>query len=408
MEKKANLQSWLPEGGINLFQGIKQFTDVAQEKGGIKIWKLSIGQPDGAALLSARRACAEAVMSEEENMHEYQDNGSPGVPNFAKKFIAWHQSYPLKDGLAYLPIPGIKPMFEHIPQACGHVYGNGEEGMPYRAIDVATMTDPGYPTPADQCIKLGVKHSSLITDIANQFVADFKKVWDWTDVFMMNYPHNPSGQVVPAEFWHEVCQYCQERGIRLFNDAAYAKLIYPTSNHATLASVAQDYPNLSWIEAYSASKVIKNGTGWRVGAMVGSEDFIGDLANIKGKADSGFFAPAAAGVLKSVTCDGSSIKNIRLLYWRRSEILQKLLESHGMQLAVQPAAGFFSLWLAPKRAFGQEVKDGEHFNHLMIENTGVVGVHFGPYIRYSVTAPVEKPEWQEAIRSAFVKAEVEY
>jgi len=45
---------------------------------------------------------------------------------------------------------------------------------------------------------------------------------------------------------------------------------------------------------------------------------------------------------------------------------------------------------------------------MMIEKTGIVGVHFDPYIRYAVVAPIEKPDFTKAIEMAFDKARVEY
>ena len=78
-----------------------------------------------------------------------------------------------------------------------------------------------------------------------------------------------------------------------------------------------------------------------------------------------------------------------------------------MKLAVEPDAGFFALFLCPKRAFGQDIADADQFNQLMIKNTGVVGVDFGQYIRYAIcAAPVEG--LIDEIRAAFEKAQVSY
>src|SRR5512138_3703424 len=103
-------KSYLPAGGVNLFQAIKAKSREA-EAAGQKLYRLSIGQPAGPALLSARKAASEAVMSDLESMHEYQDNGSPGVPDFARRFVQAHFNFSLAGKeVEYLPIPGIKPM----------------------------------------------------------------------------------------------------------------------------------------------------------------------------------------------------------------------------------------------------------------------------------------------------------
>ena len=82
----ANLKSLLPPGGTNLFQQIKAWSTEVEARG-VNLLRLSIGQPTGPALLSARMAAAKAVMSDDESMHEYQDNRSPGVPDFARRFV---------------------------------------------------------------------------------------------------------------------------------------------------------------------------------------------------------------------------------------------------------------------------------------------------------------------------------
>ncbi len=390
----------LPPGGGNKFQVIKALCAAAEAKGQ-KLWRLSIGQPQGPALKSARIAAARAVLSTKESMHEYQDNSSPGVTDFARRFVTAHVPEAFLENMAVLPIPGIKPMLVLIPMACGGINGN--------KIKMYTMTDPGYPTPADQASYLGMIHKSLPTSSANDFRFSPKDIHaDTADLLMLNYPHNPSGQVATWKWWFEICTFCEKHNIRLFNDAAYAALAHDHSA-CTLSEVAEDFPQLSWVEAFSASKLIGNGTGWRVGAMVGSPDFIADIAEVKSNTDSGAFAPAMQGVVMALENDQIGISLCRQTYADRIKMLTKMLgEKFGMKLAVEPKAGFFTLWESPQKAFGIEMRHAEQFNNLMIENTGIVGVPFGQYIRYAVTSPIEEPEWQEALHAGLKKADISY
>ena len=101
--------------------------------------------------------------------------------------------------------------------------------------------------------------------------------------------------------------------------------------------------------------------------MVGSPDFIGDFNIVKGKTDTGFVAPMAAGVVAALEHDQASIARYREMYRARLGRLIELLTRHRMRLALEPAAGFFTLWLIPTRAFGKKVQSAEHFNFLMIE-----------------------------------------
>jgi LL-diaminopimelate aminotransferase len=174
----------------------------------------------------------------------------------------------------------------------------------------------------------------------------------------------------------------------------------------TLSDIAPDYPELSWAEAFTAAKLIGNGTGWHIGAMVGSPDFIADLSVVKGKTDTGFVAPMAAGVVATFEHDQAGIARYREMYRARLRRLIEILTRRGMRLALEPAAGFFTLWVTPTHAFRTRVESAEHFNLMMIDATGVVGVHFPGYVRYAVCTDIDAIA--AALDDAFKQAQVAY
>ncbi|MCH9674444.1 MAG: aminotransferase class I/II-fold pyridoxal phosphate-dependent enzyme [Gammaproteobacteria bacterium] len=386
----------LPQGGLNVFQTVRQKRAEALAEG-LALIDLSIGEPKGPALQSARVAASEAIMSDAEAIHAYQYNASPGVPDFARKFVLGHLAEDLGDeSLAYLPIPGIKPMLGLLPLACG---------CATTELTVATMTRPGYPIPADWCAYHPlVEHRALALTVDNEFRFDPQDIRD-SDLVLMNYPHNPSGQVADEQWLHGVCAYCVDNDVRLFNDAAYICLSH-TRHSASLAEVAVHYPELSWCEAFTAAKLIGNGTGWHVGAMVGSPDFIADLAEVKGKTDTGHVAAMAAGALSCLEEDKDGIEALRVVYQDRLALLSDILVSAGMRLALAPVAGFYTLWQTPTRAFGQSISSAAEFNFAMIERTGVVGVHFGDFVRYAVCGDIAAVA--SSLSEAFASADVGY
>lgn len=373
-------RSRLPQGGGNVFQKIRQKRELAFENGQ-ELVDLSIGEPKGPALLSARKAASQAVMSDDEIMHAYQYNDSFAIPGFSRRFINAHIADPLPEkGIGYLPIPGIKPILGLIPLACG---------CSNEKIKVGTMSDPGYPIPANWCeYHPSVTHYNLPLTSENGFRFKIEDIDQGTDLLMLNYPHNPSGRVADTSWFSEICEFCVESDIRLFNDAAYFSLSHSDASVA-LCEIADAFLELSWMEAFTAAKLIGNGTGWHVGTLVGSPDFIGDLKEIKGKTDAGFVAPMAAGALAAIENDQRGISEYRETYSQRLEILVSILTECGMRLAIYPEAGFYTLWEVPNEAFGERIQSAEHFNFLMIERTGVVGVHFANYLRYAVCNDIQ-------------------
>jgi aspartate/methionine/tyrosine aminotransferase len=310
-----------------------------------------------------------------------------------------------------VPIPGIKPILLQVIMA--------SRSSPDDLISVMTDTNPGYPTPKVMVDFLSCGHLHLHAKInpSNAFIPqvyDLEKAHGGIevsdgpggiDLIMLNRPHNPTGQIMTLEAWHEICEFCEQKGIRLFNDGAYTLLDH-SNRYVPLSLVANKYKNLSWGEAFSASK-LGNMTGWRVGLMNGSEDFIADFKQIKGDVDSGFCAPMAVGVNALVTHDMSYIYHVRKRYSERLHTLDELLNNAELRQAVPSNSGFFTFWHAPSRAFDQEIENGEHFNKLMIENTGIVGVHFGKFIRYSVATCEFNSQEQGRIADSFIKAGIQ-
>ena len=399
-------KSLLEPAPENLFQGIKKQCNDAKAKG-VVLTRASIGQPSGPANIYARLAASQAIMSENESMHEYQDNGSPGCLDFAKRFVLAHPGNcealeSFGDKIAYLPIPGIKPMLGYVVESLG----SWEDPSKTRKV----LTTPGYPTPTYQASKAkNIKQHTLPSLNAKQdFLPTLEQIDSYDlgegDLIMLNLPNNPTGAVADASWWYSLCDYCSDRGIRIFNDAAYAILKYEKSI-PNLAEVAPGYPHLSWCEAYSTSKA-GNFCGWRIGAMVGSPDFISDISRVKGESDSGFNAALATGVLELFENHQEDLQVIAGVYEKRLQVLIEGLTSTGMDLALKPKAGFFVLFHAPKCAFGEQINDGIHFNQIMIENTGFVGVPFGPYIRYAVcTLDIEQEI--DRIVGFFEKADID-
>ncbi len=390
-------RSRLPAGGGNIFQKIRaKRADAATQ--GVELFDLSIGEPKGAALMSARKGASDAVMSDVETMHAYQYNDCPAVPHFARRFVTAHLKREMPEvGVDYLPIPGIKPIIGLLPLACG---------CAMRDVTVATMTKPGYPIPADWCAyHINVTHYPLPLNTQNQFLFSTLDIEPGTSLIMTNYPHNPSGQIATEDWLRTLCQYCSDNDIRLFNDAAYYSLSH-SEDSATLAEVAIDFPDLSWAEAYTAAKLIGNGTGWHVGAMIGSQDFMADMKEVKGKTDAGIVAPMAAGAIVALEEDQLGIAQYREIYKARLDSLMDVMSDCGMRLAAHPKAGFYTLWDAPNRAFGQRMENAEAFNFTMIDKAGVVGVHFPGCIRYAVCADVVAME--SGLRKAFKAADVRY
>jgi aspartate/methionine/tyrosine aminotransferase len=387
-----------PVEGEYVFQKIRRICEEEKSKGR-KVLNLAWGQPEGSAMLVAREKAAQVIMCDDEQVHGYQNNGSPGVPEFARRFVQAHFDFSLEClELAYLPIPGIKSMLGLVQLACRPQNGN---------IKVAYMSDPGFPTPKDWGNFLRLDYYELPLNPDNKFTFCTQDVRPGTNLLMCNYMHNPSGQVYNRDQWIELIEYCIKNDIRIFNDNPYHFFVFNKS-YCALTEVAKDFPKLSWVEAFSASKEVGNACGWRVGAMVGSPDFIADIAKVKADTDCGFSAPLAAGVICALETRKVEIQRRCYEYRQRILKLINILNFYGMILAQNPGGGLFILWHSPRFALGKTFDNADEFNTAMIQlpEIGIAGIPFGQYIRYAVTTDIFS--MQDDIHRIFKEAEIHY
>jgi aspartate/methionine/tyrosine aminotransferase len=188
--------------------------------------------------------------------------------------------------------------------------------------------------------------------------------------------------------------------------------------------VAVDYPGLEWGELISVSKAFSD-PGARLGAFVGSSEFVEDLTLIKGNTESGP-VPSMMVAYSELFADEklalSIMDDIYATYRARLDFLVGRLEEAGLRPACRTDAGFFTLWITPDEAFGLDLHSesarrgmlrAELYNRLMIDRTGVVGVHFsGPggaeFIRYAVCTDVLAPGLRERLDRALFEASPRY
>lgn len=422
----------IPASGINLFQLIYILRREYEEKSGKRALNLSLGNPDGVPPESIRKLQAKYAGDPGFDYHTYAEDNN--LHDFAEGMVELHSGVALKDNphLAILPIPGIKTAGAIIPLACGMHLPDAKTRETFRvasnlpAYDVIGTWTDGYlasqriawPLVSEDDMRLNL---SRLKEVLRE--RDLKRV----DLVYVIRPGNPAAVGASGEEWKELIAWCIENDTRLVNDGAYAGLCEPGS-HTSLASVACQYKELDWIEMYSVSKSFSD-PGARLGAIVGSKDFVADFCLIKGNTESGP-VPSVMAAYGEYFSDRDNAKREldaqRALYRRRLDYVIGKLKETGLQPACDTSAGFFTLWKVPTGAFGVNLADDprtkdkpkhEAFNRLVIEETGIVGVHFQgpgadgkgePLIRYAVCDDVLAPEFQERFEEGLARMKPTY
>ncbi len=416
----------IPAAGINLFQMIYGLVHEYEEKTGDEPLNLSLGNPDGIPPEAIRALKAKYAQDPGYDYHTYAEDKN--LNRFAEAMAALHGGIEVERHahLRALPIAGIKTASALIPLACGlHLPDQAR-----RATFRVASNLPAYDViGAWGGVYLGAKRTvwplasadNMRLNVARLKASLARDGVDRADVVFTIRPGNPASVGASAVDWRELIAFCLEKGMRLVNDAAYAGLAARDA-HVPLAQIAKDYPDLEWLELYSVSKSF-NDPGARLGALVGSSDFVEDFILVKGNTDSGPVPGVMAAYgefLHDRATARQALADIRGLYEKRVAYLVPQLKKAGLRPACATEAGFFTLWKVPESISGRELpveNRHEAFNRAVISATGIVGVHFSgfgddgrpePLIRYAVCADVLSPKFQARLEERLARLKPRY
>lgn len=418
----------IPATGINLFQLIYILIREYKEKTGLDPLNLSLGNPDGvpdARLLELQARFAKDPAFE---LHTYAEDNN--VNQFAEGMIESHTGLNVADHshLKVVPIAGIKTATALLPLACGMHLPDRERRKAFHLVSnlpaydvVGTWASNYLSTNRIVWPLLSKDNMRMNFDLLK--VALEKSKVSKPDLIHVIRPGNPAAVGATKDEWKALIEFCIERGSRLVCDAAYVGLA--GERHEPLCRVAKDYPELEWAEMYSVSKSFSD-PGARLGAMVGSRDFIEDYILVKGNTDSGptpFVMAAYGELFKNKKLTQEILRAQYAVYEQRLNYLIPKLKGAGLRPACDTDAGFFTLWKCPSSVLGRDFsKDqtmplSEAVNRAIISELGIVGVHFtgaqpdgsaDPLLRYAVCTDVLNSKFQNRFENALTKLKPGY
>ncbi|MCX5795157.1 MAG: pyridoxal phosphate-dependent aminotransferase [Elusimicrobia bacterium] len=421
----------IPSAGINLFQFIYVLLAEYERRSGLPALNLSLGNPDGIPPQEIRDLQARFCTDPGYDFHTYAEDKD--LLDFCDGMVELHGRIRFKEHahLRATPIAGIKTATALIPLACGLHLPDRRR----RAGFAMASNLPAYDVSGTWCGSyLGAKRvvwplysaEDMHLCMAHLETALRRAKVKRPDLIFVIRPGNPASVGASASEWQALIQFCLAHETRLVNDAAYSGLSDET--HVPLAAVAKDYPDLEWLELYSVSKSFSD-PGARLGAVVGSKDFVEDYITIKGNTDSGP-VPALMAAYGRFFQDREtarrSLESLYRLYRSRLDYVIPALKKAGLRQACPTNAGFFTLWKVPRKALGQDLaalarRQGlsvhEAYNRLAISETGIVGVHFAgfgaddgpePLVRYAVCADVLSQKFQTRFETELARLEPRY
>jgi alanine-synthesizing transaminase len=346
-----------------LFARINQMKLEAR-RAGKDVIDLGMGNPDRPAPQHVVDKLCETA--QDPKAHHY--SASRGIPHLRRAITNWYGQrfdVDLDPETEAISVIGSKEGICHLFLAIL------DEG------DMVLVPNPSYPAHYFSVVIAGGQiHMVPLTEASN-FVPDLSKViqqvYPRPKVLILNYPNNPTAQVVDLAFFEEVVAFAKREDILVVHDLAYSEICFDgyTAPSFLQAKGAKDVG----IEFYSMSKTY-NMAGWRIGFAVGNRHVIAALAKLKSYYDYGIFTPIQVAGIAALDGDQSCVTEQVEVYRKRRDVLVNGLNDIGWNVPL-PRATLYVWAPIPDRfkAFGSL-----KFSEVLLEESLVAvspGVGFG-------------------------------
>ncbi|MBL8842410.1 MAG: pyridoxal phosphate-dependent aminotransferase [Planctomycetes bacterium] len=250
--------------------------------------------------------------------------------------------------------------------------------------DEAIYPNPGFPIYESMIAFSGATPVPLPLLESNQFrtdVAELKKrITAKTKIVIINSPHNPCGSVLKPDDVKAIAELCAERGIWLFTDEIYCRILYD-EKHATPLRWG-DPDRIIVLDGFSKTFAM---TGWRLGYSIAPPELAAKISKLQTNCNScpaTFSQIAAVAALKGPQGDVDAM--VAEFRKRRDLVVKGLNELPGVS-CIAPQGAFY--------AFANVQKTGIKARELqkaLLDEAGVgtlagtaFGAHGEGYIRLS-------------------------
>ena len=249
--------------------------------------------------------------------------------------------------------------------------------------DVVVVPNPTYPIHAFGFIIAGAAVRHLPLSLEGDFCESFMLALDQAVrhsvpkplAVVLNFPSNPTAQVVDLDFYREVVKYCREQNVYILSDLAYSEIYFDGNPPPSILQVdgAKDIA----VEFTSMSKTYSM-PGWRIGFAAGNERLMAALGRIKSYLDYGAFTPIQVAAVAALNGPQDCIDEHRRIYRHRRDVLVQGLANAGWDIP-SPQATMFA-WAPLPEAYGS--LGSMEFSKLLLAKAGVAvapGIGFGEY-----------------------------
>jgi len=245
--------------------------------------------------------------------------------------------------------------------------------------DVILTPNPCYPIHAYGPVIAGASIRHVMTPEGGDFIEALERAIKHMTpkpvAVIVNYPGNPTAEVVDLHFYERLVALCKSYGVYVISDLAYCEVYFDGNPPPSILQVegAKDIA----VEFTTLSKTYSM-AGWRVGFAAGCPKLIGALTKIKSYLDYGMFTPIQVAATAALNGPQECVAEMRQRYQERRDVLVKGLAEAGWPVP-NPAASMF-IW-APLPEQYKELGSFA-FARMLLDQAEVAvapGIGFGEY-----------------------------
>ena len=334
---------------------------------GKDIIDFGMGNPD----LPTPKHIVEKLVETVRNPRTHRYSASKGIPGLRKaqaRYYGRRFGVKLNPDTEVIATLGSKEGFANMGQAISN------------PGDVILVPNPTYPIHAFGFIISGATIRHLPVQEGDDFFAVLDQAVVHSHpkpkVLVLNYPGNPTAEVVDLAFYQEVVAYAKKHDIILLSDLAYSEIYFDEDNPPPSILQVEGAKDIA-VEFTSLSKTFSM-PGWRMGFAVGNEKLIGALTRIKSYLDYGAFTPIQVAAAAALDSPEEIIRDIRAVYKERRDVLIDVFHRAGWNVPSPPATMF--AWARIPAPFA-DMKSLE-FSELLLKQADIAvspGIGFGEY-----------------------------
>ncbi len=353
----------------------KKLQEIANMQTDIPILSLGIGSPD---LQPAQEVIDTLIEASLAGVNGYQSyRGIPELRNAMADFYQHQFQVKINPATEILPLMGSKEGIMHISMAFLN------EG------DKVLIPNPGYPTYSS--VTELVQAEPLFYDLKdeNHWLPDFEQLEKLAEqqpkIMWINYPHMPTGAKASRDVLQQLVDFAKRHQILIVNDNPYSFIL----NDEPTSILSIEGASEIAIELNSLSKTF-NIAGWRIGMVLGKEEFINSILKVKSNMDSGMNYAIQKAAAKALEASDEWYTNLTKIYSERREIIYQICQK--LNVTYHPEAVGMFIWAKlpegiDDKAFIDEIL---YTKKVFITPGSIFGSNGEGYIRFSLCAPVEK------------------